>query len=88
MSQTYVIKTLNDLLKVPADRRRALFDEIEQGLLLYELAWGDDEPEDHEPMAFEWTDDGCRDTSLTLPDGTTYMKLKVDTNPTGKPAAL
>jgi hypothetical protein len=78
MSQptTYVIKTLNDLLKVPSDRRRALFDEIEQGLLLYELAWGGDDPDSHEPMELTWTDDDCRDTTLSTPDGEVLV-LKV-----------
>lgn len=81
MSQAYTIRTLNDFLKVPAARRRAMFDEIEQGLLLYELAWGDDDPEGHEPMVFTWTDDGCRDTSLSLPDGTTILELKATKTP-------
>lgn len=76
---TYVIKTLNDLLLVPAERRGALFDEIEQSLLLYELAWGDDLPDGHEPLVFTWTDDGCRDTTLHQPDGTPVLTLKVTT---------
>ena len=76
MTKTYVIKTLNDLLKVPPERRRDLFDEIEQGLLLYELAWGDDDPDDHEPMEFTWTDDGLSDTTLSTPDGDVLV-LKV-----------
>ena len=77
--RTFVIKTLNDLLRVPPERRRELFDEIEQGLLLYELAWGDDDPNDHEPMEFTWTDDGLRDTTLSTPDGDVLV-LKVTMN--------
>jgi len=76
MAETYVIKRLNDLLKVPAERRRELFDEIEQGLLLYELAWGDDDPDAHEPLEFTWTDDGLRDTTLSTAEGDVLV-LKV-----------
>ncbi|WP_457325605.1 hypothetical protein [Roseateles sp. P5_E11] len=73
----YVIKTLTDLLKVPADRRRALFDEIEMGLLVYELAWGDGDPDSHEPMEFTWTDDDCRDTTLLNPDGSPVLHVQI-----------
>lgn len=76
---TYVIKTLADMLKVPAERRPDLFKEIEQGLLLCELAWDPEDPDRHEPLEFTWTDDRCRDTTLSTPDGDVLV-LKVTMN--------
>lgn len=64
MAQTYHIATIQDLLKVPPDRRRACFEEIELALLVLELL------ADGHPVklldGFAWRDDGDKSQDLSI----------------------
>ena len=39
---TYQLATLHDLLAVPVERREACMRDIQSGLLMHELAYGED----------------------------------------------
>ena len=73
---TYRIETIADMLKVPAERRGAMLHELEQGLLLYELALGD-EPDAPAMTAMEWTDDGEMHSHIDDQDGKPILSLRV-----------
>ena len=76
---TYSIKSLSDLFAIPQDKRALCFREIEQAMLLAELAFGDGAPDAF--MAFTWTDDGQRNSTLHV-NGDEFLKLEVnDTTP-------
>ncbi len=41
---TYSLKNLSDLFDIPQEKRALCFRELEQAMLLAELAFGDDAP--------------------------------------------
>lgn len=72
--KTYRLKTFNDLLKIPADRRAACFRDIEYGLALHELAHGSAQAE----FCLEWwKDDGRHDVTLHDQHGNELLTLEV-----------
>lgn len=76
---TYTLKTLSDLFAIPQEKRALCFLEIEQAMLLAELAFGDGAPDAF--RAFTWTDDGQRNSTLHV-NGDEFLKLEVkDTTP-------
>jgi len=79
---TYSLKTLSDLYAVPQDKRELCFRELEQAMLLAELAFGDDAP--LYMKAFQWTDDGQRDTTLHV-NGEEFLKLEITDAPQQEP---
>ena len=70
----YEIRTINDLLKVPADRRDACWKDITLALAAVEFAIGS---ENTELEILTWTDDD--DPSVTVVDqnGVNLFALKV-----------
>lgn len=76
MPKTYELRTFNDLLKIPADRRAACFLDVEYSLALHEVAFADvkDAP------AFTirgWKDDGKHDVVLHDQQGNELLALEV-----------
>lgn len=74
--QTYEIRTINDLLKVPAEKRDVCFREIQYSLALHELAFG----ADSETIGLEvicWTDDGNRAVQLQDDKGEEIVTLRI-----------
>jgi len=73
---TYNLHTIQDLLKVPAERRADCLKEIELLLSLYELAFGE-----HAATAkitdFAWTDDGDKSIEICNADGSPFLALEV-----------
>lgn len=76
--KTYSLKNLSDLFDIPQEKRAQCFRELEQSMLLAELAFGDDAPA--YMQAFQWTDDGQRDTTLHV-NGEEFLKLEVKDAP-------
>lgn len=64
MAMNYQIVTIEDMLKIPPDRRRACFEEIELALLALELL------ADGHPVkllnGFAWCDDGDKSQDLSI----------------------
>ena len=73
MPKDYRIKSIYDLLQVPADRRPQCLRELQHALDLMEFVGIP--PTD---VAFTWTDDG--DVSVTIPDqgGKAFLTLHVE----------
>lgn len=63
IANTYIIVTLSDMFQVPADRRTAMFRELELSLALCEVTRGDRATLD----SFEWTDDGVVSGTIRSP---------------------
>ncbi len=82
MSQTYELRTISDLLKVPLERRADCLREIEYSLALHELALGEGAGATIE--VFEWCDDGDKSVSLMQPDGEVIVTLNVTDSPAGR----
>ena len=74
MVKPYEIRTISDLLKVPADRRAACLRAIEYSLEVYELTFG------IETIGLEvlhWTDDENMSIQIQDEHGDDIVKLKV-----------
>lgn len=74
--QTYEIRTINDLLKVPAEKRDVCLREIQYSLALHELVFGPDS----ETIGLEvicWTDDGSRDVQLQDDKGVEIVTMRI-----------
>ena len=72
--KTYQLKTFNDLLKIPADRRAACFRDLEYALSLHELACGDVKATF---KVMNWTDDGRRVLTIYDQNGNELLSLNV-----------
>lgn len=75
--KTYQLATLHDLLSVPAERRDACMRDIQYGLLMHELAYG----EDAKVVTFgplSWTDDNDHSVQIVDGDGNTVFELSVE----------
>ncbi len=94
----YSIKTLNDLLTVPAERRGAMLKELERALLLFGLVHEGD-PSGAPPFSIEWDDDGCDDSAIYTETGELLLRMAITkqlagaeqpghTDTKGEPAAL
>ena len=73
----YEIRTINDLLRVPAEHRDVCLREIQYALALHELAFG----VESETIGLElirWTDDGVRDVQLQDDKGEEIVTLRVN----------
>lgn len=73
---SYSIRTLEDLLTVPAERRSAMFRDLEYALSLYDLAVGSD-GDKAKFMGMVWTDDGMHNVSLRDEEGEEMLRLEV-----------
>lgn len=73
---TYEIDRIADLLKVPIERRKACMRELEYGLALHELAFGD-EAASVEIGPMRWTDDGDKTCTLHDSSGKPVLTLEV-----------
>ena len=71
---TYEIRTINDLLKVPADRRDACWKDIKLALSAVEFAIGS---ENTELGILTWTDDDDQSVTVVDHDGAALFSLKV-----------
>jgi hypothetical protein len=77
MSKHYTIRNFADLLRVPAERRTDCMRELEYGLALLELSFGD-EAHKFGKKGFVWTDDGETRIELMQQDGSPFLTLKVE----------
>lgn len=76
MTETYRIETLSDMLKVPADRRAAMFRDLETALELHEFTFGEEAATT--PLTeITWTDDGDPSVALSDTDGNHILTLEV-----------
>ena len=71
---TYEIRTINDLLKVPADRRDACLKGIKLALVAAEFAVGS---ENASIECVTWTDDDDQSVTAVDQDGVNLFALKV-----------
>ena len=74
--KTYQLATFHDLLAVPAERREACMRDIQYGLLVHELGYG----EDAKNVTFgplSWTDDDDHSVQIVNADGTVALELSV-----------
>ena len=71
---TYEIRTINDLLKVPADRRDACWKDIKLTLHAAALTIGS---ENASIECVTWTDDDDRSVTAVDQDGAELFSLKV-----------
>lgn len=71
---TYEIRTINDLLKVPADRRDACWKDIKLTLAAVEFAIGS---ENTSIECVTWTDDDDRSVTAVDESGAELFSLKV-----------
>ena len=74
--KTYQLATFHDLLAVPAERREACMRDIQCGLLMHELAYG----EDAKNVTFgplSWADDNDHSVQIVDGDGNTVFELSV-----------
>jgi hypothetical protein len=75
MMQTYQIRSIQDLLSVPIDRREACMRDLMYALALHELAFGDNAATT-EIGALEWIDDGKHDITMKDMDGNAFLSLE------------
>jgi hypothetical protein len=75
-SPCYRIERLDDILKVPADLRPALFRDLETALLTHELVYGE-LAQQVGIGSLLWSDDGSSDVTMQTPDGQTLFELHV-----------
>ena len=75
--KTYQLNTIQDLLKIPGDRRADCFQDMAIALELHELAFGDDAA-DVKLVGFEWTDDGDRSCTVDDTEGNRLISLEVN----------
>lgn len=80
MSETYVIETISDMLKVPPDRRKVMLHDLETALELHEFAFGEAAGQ-HPIGPLDWTDDGDHSVSLHN-NGQEILKLEIVEAPT------
>lgn len=73
--ETYELRTIQDLLKVPAGRRQACFRDLEYALLVHELALGECVGEATMGV-LKWVDDGDCSVDMSLNDKP-LLSLKV-----------
>lgn len=71
---TYEIRTINDLLKVPADRRDACWKDIKLALAAVEFALGS---ENASIECVTWTDDDDQSVTAVDESGVNLFALKV-----------
>jgi hypothetical protein len=74
---TYAVTTLHDLLRVPIDRLTDCLRDIETGLMLHHLTFGERAAE----VKFKtvtWIDDGARDVTLRAGDEEYTLKVTAD----------
>ena len=71
---TYEIRTINDLMKVPADRRDACWKDIKLALAAVELAIGS---ENTELEILTWTDDDDQSVTVVDQNGVDLFALEV-----------
>lgn len=81
--EAYQIQTLTDMLKVPAERRAAMFRELELALLTHEFAFGEDA--EKAMCTMTWTDDGDRTVDISA-NGKPLLTLKVEKKSEAIPA--
>ena len=75
-ANVYVVKTFQDLLNIPADRRAAFLRDLEYGLSTHELLYGV-EAQSHAFTPEQWIDDGKHDVLIYDRDGNSVMTLEV-----------
>ena len=73
MYETYKIETLNDFLKVPANRLDACFKDFKYALATHQVVLGSA----FIFPGFVWTDDGNHSVSINDQDGDLVVKLEV-----------
>mgnify|MGYP003404356549 FL=1 len=73
---TYQLATLHDLLAVPVERREACMRDIQSGLLMHELAYGED-AKDVTFGPLSWADDNDHSVQIVDADGTVALELSV-----------
>lgn len=71
----YEIRTLEDLLRVPIERRGAMFRDLEYALELCDFAFGSEGAAKFSGMV--WTDDGMHIVSLNNSAGEEMLRLEV-----------
>jgi hypothetical protein len=76
-SATYRIETLQDLLRVPLERRAACFRDMGTSLALHELAFGE-KAASIGIGAIIWTDDDNMSVALQQPDGSAILTMTVE----------
>lgn len=74
---SYCINTINDLLLVPAERRKDCLNELHAALLLHELAFG---CRAVGIKGFVWVDDGVKGTAIHSTDGTPIVTMTTTTS--------
>ncbi|MDQ0022959.1 hypothetical protein J2X90_000745 [Variovorax paradoxus] len=77
MTKQYNIRNFADLLRVPAERRDDCMRELQYGLALLELSFGDDAHK-YGKKGFVWTDDGATRIEMMCADGTPFLTLAVE----------
>lgn len=75
MITEYRLDKIEDLITVPIDRREDCVKEILAGLMLHELAFGEEAADT--PFSVTWTDDDSRDVTLSAVDGQQILKLEI-----------
>jgi hypothetical protein len=72
---SYRIDTLSDMLAVPANRRAAMFRDLEYALSLHDFALGEYESEGL--VGFTWNDDGNHSVVLADETGNPVLTFAV-----------
>lgn len=73
---SYELRTIGDLLKVPAEKRAACFKDLELALSLHELAFGEDS-HPSQVGVLTWVDDDSGNATLIGPDQESFLTLEV-----------
>ncbi len=74
--KTYEIRTINDLLRVPAEKRDACLRQIQYALVLHELAFG----KDSQKVGLDvitWADDADRTVRLLDDNENEIVTLRI-----------
>lgn len=79
MSKTYRIERISDLFAVPVEKREQCVSEILRGLLLLELACGDEAAASM--YGADWTDDEDESCFLVDQSGTEQLRMEVTLSP-------
>lgn len=73
---SYPLTKISDLLTVPFEKREACVKDLLYGLMLHELAFGDEAGE-IEMESLIWTDDGDHSVTLEDTNGERVLSLKL-----------
>jgi len=75
MMKTYQIRSIQDLLSVPIDKREDCLRDLLYALYLHDLAFGK-EAQATNIGALEWIDDGKHDITMKDMDGNAFLSLE------------